>query len=862
MLLRELAACALAITLIFTREGVSFGSPGFTERVSVASDGTEASLTVLVAPAMSDHGRFVAFSSMGTLVSGDANNAPDVFVRDRLLNSTERVSIASNGEEANGGSFEDVSMSADGRFVAFVSFASNLVSGDTDGEGDVFVHDRSLGTTELVSVSSDGTGGHGDAGSFSRPSISDEGRIVAFASYSADLVSGDTNGMIDVFVHDRVLRTTERVNLSSDGEQAVGNISIRQTISGDGRYVLFESGANNLVPGDTGNFDVFVRDRLLQKTERLTIGWDASESNGDSVAGVPGISSDGRIAVFYSLADNLVSDDTNGVVDVFVRDLTQGTVERVSTAANGDQSNSHSFEPAVSSNGQYITFVSGATNLTPDDNNSFNDVFIRDLSSRITNRVSITTDGVESNGHSHFPDVDSTGRVVVFSSNASNLVIGDMNDSPDVFVHDDGEKRGDTDGDGISDAQDACPSDPDDFLGPSESAGPPAVGDGCPEAPATDSDSDGILDAQDMCPDTPPGAAVDEQGCFNDFSVTIDRSVLPFQVSGTDEFPVVVDVDNLGQVPGQVIANAALPPEFRILGGAISTSQGACEVPSEHLVYCDLGLLAPGSSASFSVRAVTPCLSEAQTFSLSASLIAPDLVPANDVDEAPFSVAPGGVLAADAGPDRTVKSGEFAVFHGSASSCGPAITDYRWNFGDGQRGFGERVTHRFSRPGAYSVSLTVVDALGNRAQDSTRVAVDALRAEARFFESAERHGEATATYHWIRDGSQGPLYRVTRVDDVGTGISRANIVIVPSASHFVVDPILGGCFWNRSRDLFSKRVVAPLQHPVVKTWKTSIVLRGEAVLLLSAMWQLGEAHGGPITIPAIDSECAWDWFFP
>ena len=234
---------------------------------------------------------------------------------------TQRVSVSSAGIQGNGASGATApSISADGRYVAFDSAASNLVAGDTNGYTDVFVRDRKLHKTTLVSVSSAGIQANGDSYS---PSISANGRYVAFYSYASNLVSGDTNGYTDVFVCDRKLHKTYRVSVSTAGLQG-NNSSDLPSISADGRYVVFASDASNLVSGDTNGYtDVFVRDRKLHKTYRVSVSTAGLQGNdpSGSIVAPSFISANDRYVAFASDASNLVSGDSNGYTDVFVRDL-------------------------------------------------------------------------------------------------------------------------------------------------------------------------------------------------------------------------------------------------------------------------------------------------------------------------------------------------------------------------------------------------------------------------------------------------------------------------------------------------------------------------------------------------------------
>jgi TolB protein len=316
-----------------------------TGRASVRSAGGQANGSSFL-PAISADGRFVAFVSAATnLVPGDTNGSADVFLHDRDADgdgrfdqpggiATVRVSVDSSGAQADGHSSHP-SISADGRFIAFECDAGNLVPGDTNGVYDVFVHDRSSGATERVSVGS--AGEEGDRPSFLSSvasSISADGRFVAFTSYATNLVPGDTNGVNDTFLRDRVAGSTVRLSVSASGEQA-NEGGATAALSADGRFAAFVSRSSNLVPADTnGAFDLFVRDSAAGTTFRANV--SGAQAQGDSGIFNFSISADGLYAVFSSDATNLVTDDTNGVFDVFVRDLAPVRLARVEPASGSE----------------------------------------------------------------------------------------------------------------------------------------------------------------------------------------------------------------------------------------------------------------------------------------------------------------------------------------------------------------------------------------------------------------------------------------------------------------------------------------------------------------------------------------------
>jgi hypothetical protein len=407
------------------------GLVGTTQRISLTNDGQQTN-NWSSSPSISADGRYVAFDSMATnLFNPDTNGWYDVFVYDRQAGTTEVVSIASDGTPGNGSSKDPV-LSADGRYVAFLSGSTNLISGVTRWTDNVFVHDRLTGLTELVNIANDGT----RANDYTRftPSISADGRYVAFDSYATNLVSGDNNDMLDVFVHDRQTGTTERVSVRSDGVQG-NDISVHPALSADGRFVAFASMSSNFVEAtNPGSVEVYLRDRVTGTTELISVASDGTPAADAYIPAPASISADGRLVAFLSDASNLVSDDTNGVMDVFLRDRLTGITERVSVASDGAQANAITDTVSLSGDGRYVAFNSYASNLVSGDTNDAADIFVHDRLTGITERVSVASDGSQGDAFTYQVSISGNGQVVSFGSNATNLVAGDSNGKSDVFI--------------------------------------------------------------------------------------------------------------------------------------------------------------------------------------------------------------------------------------------------------------------------------------------------------------------------------------------------------------------------------------------------------------------------------------------
>jgi Tol biopolymer transport system component len=382
-------------------------------------------------PRLSADGRYVVYTSdASNLVAGDTNGLADVFRTELATGTTIRVSVSSAGAQANGTGSYVPAISGNGRYITFESDASNLVTGDANNRSDIFVRDTLTNTTERVSVGI-GAESNGDS---QFPVISRDGRYIAFESTATNLVEGDTNNREDIFVYDRLTRQTRRVSVNGAGFQGNGD-SANAAISANGNFIAFYSEANNLVNDDGNGFaDVFVRNIAAGTTIRVSLGTD--EEQGDDISGLNSIfiSGDGNFVAFDSYASTFAPNDTDGILDVFVRDIAAGTTQRISVSTAGGQVNDDAFADDISDDGRYVLFDTGANNLVGADTNGTFDVFIRDRQSGTTTRVSTNSTGAQGNDDSFFGAFTPDANTIAFSGFATNLVTGDTNLSSDVFV--------------------------------------------------------------------------------------------------------------------------------------------------------------------------------------------------------------------------------------------------------------------------------------------------------------------------------------------------------------------------------------------------------------------------------------------
>jgi Tol biopolymer transport system component len=415
---------SLSLPLVALAGSLGCGDTILASANSSAEQGDDASWSA----AVSATGRFVAFQSRAAnLVPDDHNSQLDVFVREIGTGRTTRVSIDSAGHEAHAESrIGPGGISATGRFVVFTSDADDLTTSHPNGLPDVFRHDRVTGVTELCSADPVSLPANGVSDG---AAVSADGRFVAFHSDATNLVDGDRNGVSDVFVRDHEAGVVTRVSVTSSGGEADGP-SVYPSISADGRFVAFGSLAR-LAPDDAddGREDVFVHHIATGETSCVTCDATAEEKGG---SGLPFLSSDGRFVGFQSDA-RLSPDHLDPIDHAYVHDRATGETSCVSCV--GGAAGEDSGRATVSADGRWVAFESASWSLVPGDTNSKRDAFLLDRSTGAIARVSVSSAGVEGDFDSRDPVVSADGRVVAFESGAENLVRSDTNQGFDVFVH-------------------------------------------------------------------------------------------------------------------------------------------------------------------------------------------------------------------------------------------------------------------------------------------------------------------------------------------------------------------------------------------------------------------------------------------
>jgi Tol biopolymer transport system component len=402
--------------------GTAIAATSPVENVAISSTGALAADSTRWSSISADGSEVVFYSTANNLVSADTNATADVFIRRRYSNTTERVSLTADGTQANGNSYNP-RISANGKVVAFISTSNNIVAGDTNNAADVFVRDLEAGTTERVSVSTAGV----PANVFSVDcALSADGRYVAFSSAATNLDPLDTSNDIDVFVHDRVLRTTRLVSFLATGSNTFQ--ATRPSISADGARVAFSA----------ANLGVYVREMSAASAQRVDVTSGGVLGNGS--AGLAAISSDGQYVVFSSYASNLVANDLNAESDVFRRDLATGEIALVSVFP-GASAMDRSEAPTLSSDGRYVAFSSRVQNPALGTQSYF-DVFVRDMQTGSVSALSRMSDGSLADGANLSPMISDNGSFVVFESLATNLFPGTRNTHYKIGVVQNPDHRG------------------------------------------------------------------------------------------------------------------------------------------------------------------------------------------------------------------------------------------------------------------------------------------------------------------------------------------------------------------------------------------------------------------------------------
>jgi Tol biopolymer transport system component len=398
-------------------------------------------------PVLSADGRYMAFTSGSILAPPDSTTLNDVYVRDLDTGLTVLASRASgpsgaaaSGSSVNGG---PKSFSADGRFVVFQSRAGNLSPDDTnDASLDIYVRDLQTQTTTLVSRATGVAGAKGNGTSAGAAQMSADGRYVAFQSAATNLDPADTDANDDVFLRDLQTATTTLIDRSSGVNGAKASRAFAPAISGDGRYVAFTSDHSGITPDDPDTHnDVFVRDVQSSTTTLVSRATGASGVKGNAASVNPQISSDGTLVAWTSFATNLDPDDTDALGDTYVRDLVANTTKLITRASgpNGAKGNGHSGGSGFSGDGRYVAFASAATNLDPADTDTITDSYMRDLQTDSTILISRATGalGVKGNGASSgHTTLSSDGRYAAFTSTSTNLSPDDTSNLEDIYVRD------------------------------------------------------------------------------------------------------------------------------------------------------------------------------------------------------------------------------------------------------------------------------------------------------------------------------------------------------------------------------------------------------------------------------------------
>lgn len=706
---------------------------------------------------ISSDGRFVAFTSRASnLVANDTNGMLDVFVYDRQTGVTERVSVSSQGPEGNGDSLMPV-LSSDGRFVVFMSYADNLVANDFNGVSDIFVRDRQTQVTERVSVSAQGIEGNGISAS---TAVSGDGRFVAFASSANNLVSADANGAPDIFVRDRQNGTIERIPAAT-GETATGPFF--PALSADGRFVAFASGDHLLPEDDDFNDDVYVYDRQTRVLQLASV--SATGQQYDFDISQFDMSADGRVVVFRSLRDpaGTLFDIRQSKYGLLARDLQARTTSMVSGSIASMESNFPE-RPSLSSDGRFV-----AAYLNGGQTGVFGDILHIVVFDRLTNtteQVSVSSTGQPSNYYDRTGRINADGTFVAFASLSANLVAGDTNGYWDVFVRD---RRITTPGSSLA----ASPSGP--YLGWATSQARPSfiTFDGSRSAGGSGAALKGKWDFGDGTPQVtvdsvaaPVSHSYDKPGRYTVALIVTDGTSESAPVKTIVDVFTAVAPDSVYLTPtcGQAgatleVSGIATGPNAILLQGGKNLSAGS------------VTLQPVSASWLASSMEIVPQMPD---FSYRASVSVPAAAPAGNYifsisgQQARFGIPcaspSNSPPVADAGGPYRGVTGSPVIFDGSKSSdLERSPLTYGWYFGDNTTGAGVSPQHTYSAAGEYLVALIVNDGsqpsyltVGSRG--FARVTIQKpVCTMSGFFAPVSMSAPSTIVWNTVKAGSTVPL---------------------------------------------------------------------------------------------------------
>jgi len=798
-----------------------------TDRVSVATGGLEADNDSFNA-AVSDNGNFVVFESGATnLVADDTNDEIDIFVRNINLGITTRVTVNSTGEQSNGYS-TSAAISADGRFVVFESNADNLVPDDTNATTDIFLHDRNTGLTERISYSSEFGQAVFDSHS---PAISADGRFIAYYSYANNLVAGDTNDSNDIFVYDRMQATTERISVNNAGDEANADSFFPQ-ISSDGRYISFTSFADNLVAGDNNlRYDVFLYDRTTSTVEIVSV--TSLDESADNHSFFSSVSADGRYVAFESSASNLSPNDFNRRSDVFLRDRSNQTTQRISLNSDGSSPIGASVSPKINSQGNFVVFSSVVDLLIGTDTNRREDIYLYNITDNTLELISVDSDDNLADFGSANPSISADGRIVAFQSMATNLVPNDTNGLEDIFIRDSAPN--------LPPVADAG-QDRNIYLGEQTTL------DG---AASYDPDGDIIVEYRWAIELAPEGSNAAFSSTNSVATALLPDLVGDYVVSLTvndglsDSIADEVFVRVVENLPPLAVVSAAplsgyAPLTVQFDGRNSSDPEGGSLSYAWQFGFDDAVSDLPSPVFTYTVPGTyTVVLTVQDDFGNTAESMVDVVVTAGNE---PPSLAPYTTTPAQ-GPVPLPVS-----FVANASDPNGDSLSYFWDFGDGNNSSEENPTHVFHNPGSYTVTVEVSDGEFSATAQlfvavESLLTIEGLEAELGF---SRRHSKLKLEIEY------SGVDQLQAKDIVRVALGELMLLEARFAEFEVKEP---GVYIYKDRHVYAKLDVHKQSIKISKRLKSEAVQVGEPI---PVMLSLGEAMATDQVTLTVDDDHHYD----